>query len=95
MKRKAKSAAREAGEHNGCVCFELTHPTASPYSFRQRARFGAGVDHRNHPGTCGLNFEVLERILPQSVPPQRWGSVNESGAEHIASSGRSVARLYK
>jgi 1,4-alpha-glucan branching enzyme len=27
MKRKAKST-READKRNGCVCFELTHPTA-------------------------------------------------------------------
>lgn len=28
MKAKAKPAARAAGNRNGCVCFELTHPTA-------------------------------------------------------------------
>lgn len=28
MKRKANSTARRADEHNRCVCFELTHPSA-------------------------------------------------------------------
>src|SRR5688500_13329155 len=28
MKRKVKLAAKEVRERNGCVCFELTHPTA-------------------------------------------------------------------
>ena len=28
MKRKAKATARQASHCNGCVCIELTHPTA-------------------------------------------------------------------
>ena len=32
MKRKVKPAAREASLCNGCVCFELTHPTAQAVS---------------------------------------------------------------
>lgn len=28
MKPKAKPATSGAGSHSGCVCFELTHPTA-------------------------------------------------------------------
>ena len=32
MKRKTKAAAREATNGNGCVCFDLTHPTAKAVS---------------------------------------------------------------
>ena len=32
MKRKEKTAAREASHCNGCVCFELAHPTAQSVS---------------------------------------------------------------
>ena len=32
MKRKAKSVASQTANGNGCVCFELTHPTAEAVS---------------------------------------------------------------
>ena len=32
MKQKAKTTARKASQCNGCVCIELTHPTAQSVS---------------------------------------------------------------
>ncbi len=66
MKNKSKPATKEAGSHSGCVCLELTHPTAQEVCI-------AGSFNEWHPSaTPMIRLDDGKWAKELALPPGRY-----------------------